>query len=507
MPRWTKPKNHSFSGSSSVLSCSLSSLNLCGCGWGLGCRGWNSPQVQKVSERTSHVRIRTGAWGQCWPRVRSGRNLVLVSRWDRWRCPGSPSSPRRNWNEMNQEHHPPSAFLMLWSRGEDEEHIPSSEGVQCKAWKPPRAGPPCPRGEDSPVHSAHLPWGRSRDVTVWCCAPRVRCTGRRQVAEVSTDGAVTEGSLASHHCLQAQRKEVRGLVAPGGPTPESPPTPAPRAQTEREHLQLSTEGQAPRDSRISEQGSFHRTGSLGQTHGLWSKETLREHVGLNRPRDYAGVTTSVNYYQRVRTPTCRTRTWEGRAAAWACLCCGFSLEPGPSSGHHRPAWAQQWGLRAQSGLQSSEEWGTEWGPWAWLLLGSLRGTKSAGASHHLLSGGVTQKGYWQKSKKPRGEKSLCPSPALKCRKDTNVGPPTVCLHMETQCPTQGSPTDKKWPHTETSDKPTLISHRNPTSPSQRPGTEPHWPHTRASHRPIRVNSQWPLKSVSETSHTDLTGVP
>ena len=59
---------------------------------------------------------------------------------------------------MNQEHHPPSAFLMLWSRGEDEEHIPSSEGVQCKAWRPPRAGPPCLRGEDSPVHSAHLPW-------------------------------------------------------------------------------------------------------------------------------------------------------------------------------------------------------------------------------------------------------------------------------------------------------------------------------------------------------------
>ena len=41
--------------------------------------------------------------------------------------------------------------------------------------------------------------------------------GRRQVAEVSMDGAVTEGSLASHHCLQAQRKEVRGprlTVAP-----------------------------------------------------------------------------------------------------------------------------------------------------------------------------------------------------------------------------------------------------------------------------------------------------
>ena len=38
------------------------------------------------------------------------------------------------------------------------------------------------------------------------------------MAEVSMDGAVTEGSLASHHCLQAQRKEVRGPVVPGSPT-------------------------------------------------------------------------------------------------------------------------------------------------------------------------------------------------------------------------------------------------------------------------------------------------
>ena len=80
--------------------------------------------------------------------------------------------------------------------------------------------------------------------------------GKEAVAEVSVDGAVTKEPLVSHHHLQAQRKEVRGPVFSGGSTPESPPTPAPRAQTEREHLELSTEGQAPRDSGASENGNF-----------------------------------------------------------------------------------------------------------------------------------------------------------------------------------------------------------------------------------------------------------
>ena len=62
------------------------------------------------------------------------------------------------------------------------------------------------------------------------------------MAEVSMDGAVTEGSLASHHCLQAQRKEVRGPVVPGSPTPGSPLTPAPRAQAEGECLELLHRG-------------------------------------------------------------------------------------------------------------------------------------------------------------------------------------------------------------------------------------------------------------------------
>ena len=43
--------------------------------------------------------------------------------------------------------------------------------------------------------------------------------GRRQGAEVPTDGTETKEPLASHHHLQAQRKEVRGPVAPGGPSP------------------------------------------------------------------------------------------------------------------------------------------------------------------------------------------------------------------------------------------------------------------------------------------------
>ena len=46
--------------------------------------------------------------------------------------------------------------------------------------------------------------------------------GKEAVAEMSVDGAVTKEPLVSHHHLQAQRKEVRGLVAPGGSTPESP---------------------------------------------------------------------------------------------------------------------------------------------------------------------------------------------------------------------------------------------------------------------------------------------
>ena len=66
--------------------------------------------------------------------------------------------------------------------------------------------------------------------------------GKEAVAEVSVEGAVTKEPLASHHHLQAQRKEVRGPVLSGGSTPESPPTPAPRAQTEWGYLELLHRG-------------------------------------------------------------------------------------------------------------------------------------------------------------------------------------------------------------------------------------------------------------------------
>nr|XP_033715132.1 spermatogenesis-associated protein 31E1-like [Tursiops truncatus] len=52
--------------------------------------------------------------------------------------------------------------------------------------------------------------------------PEVGCRGRRQVAEVPINGTVTKEPLASHHRVQAQRKEVRGqwlTVAPAQTLP------------------------------------------------------------------------------------------------------------------------------------------------------------------------------------------------------------------------------------------------------------------------------------------------
>ena len=59
-------------------------------------------------------------------------------------------------------------------------------------------------------------------VCVGHCAPSVGRRERRLGAELSVDGAVTKEPLVSHQRLQAQRKEVRGPLTPGGPTPESP---------------------------------------------------------------------------------------------------------------------------------------------------------------------------------------------------------------------------------------------------------------------------------------------
>ena len=78
------------------------------------------------------------------------------------------------------------------------------------------------------------------------CAPRVGCRGRKQVAEVSMDGAVTKEPLASHHNYRPRGRKL-GV--------------SPLLQLSEPRLceatwSSSTEGQAPRGSGASEQGSF-----------------------------------------------------------------------------------------------------------------------------------------------------------------------------------------------------------------------------------------------------------
>ena len=67
---------------------------------------------------------------------------------------------------MSQEYHPPSVFLMLWSRGKDEDHtLPALRVCGGEHGGPCGSVHPCPGGEDSPAHSTRLPWGRGRGVT------------------------------------------------------------------------------------------------------------------------------------------------------------------------------------------------------------------------------------------------------------------------------------------------------------------------------------------------------
>ena len=78
--------------------------------------------------------------------------------------------------------------------------------------------------------------------------------GKEAGGRVPTDSTETKEPLASLHHLQAQRKEVRGLVAP----PQSlPSTPAPRAQTEREHLELLHRGPGCQRQRSLREGKLH----------------------------------------------------------------------------------------------------------------------------------------------------------------------------------------------------------------------------------------------------------
>ena len=61
--------------------------------------------------------------------------------------------------EIGQERHPLFVFLMLWSRAEDEDHSLSSEGVQCGAWRPPRASPPLSWRRGQPCSQGPPPLG------------------------------------------------------------------------------------------------------------------------------------------------------------------------------------------------------------------------------------------------------------------------------------------------------------------------------------------------------------
>ena len=68
---------------------------------------------------------------------------------------------------MSQEYHPPSVFLMLWSKGKDEDHtLPALRVCSVEHGGPQGPVHLCPGGENSPAHSAHFPWGKSRGMAV-----------------------------------------------------------------------------------------------------------------------------------------------------------------------------------------------------------------------------------------------------------------------------------------------------------------------------------------------------
>ena len=88
-----------------------------------------------------------------------------------------------------------------------------------------------PALEKRTAHSTHLCQGMGRGhvcvqsphcLRVGHSTPCVRCRERRQVSEVLIDSAVNKEPLVSHQHLHAQRKEVTGPLALGGPTPEPP---------------------------------------------------------------------------------------------------------------------------------------------------------------------------------------------------------------------------------------------------------------------------------------------
>ena len=136
----------------------------------------------------------------------------------------------------------------------------------------------------------------------------MECGGK----DVSGRGAhrqcIYQGTLVSHHRPQDQRKDVRGLMAHGGLTPESPlystslgpdrgkPPGAPQqraklpevAETQAEKLHFSPLKQ----SAFTGLGTQDRLTVRDLHLHLWPKQTPRVQVGLNRPTDCSGVIAS-----------------------------------------------------------------------------------------------------------------------------------------------------------------------------------------------------------------------
>ena len=107
---------------------------------------------------------------------------------------------------------------------------------------------PCCRGEDSPAQSTHLPWVNEQGawlcvqsphgLRVGLCAPRVRCGegGRRQRCSLMAQRQRSPWHPTTTYKHRGKKLGARWLLV--APPQSLPSTPAPKAQTEGEHLEL-----------------------------------------------------------------------------------------------------------------------------------------------------------------------------------------------------------------------------------------------------------------------------
>ena len=150
---------------------------------------------------------------------------------------------------MCQACHPTSVFLMLWSRVEDEDHtLPALRMCGGEHGGPPGPVQPCPRGEDSPAQSTHLPWENEQGawpcvpsphgLRVGRCAPRVGCGegGRGQRCPLRAQRPRSPWHPTTIYRPRGKKLGARWLLV--APPQSLPSTPAPRAQTKGKYLQL-----------------------------------------------------------------------------------------------------------------------------------------------------------------------------------------------------------------------------------------------------------------------------